>query len=121
MHGSIANAGTSADTASTNNHDGVPNLLEYATTMKPMLYDTVPIAAAKTATVIEFVYTKNKAATGLTYTVEWSDTLAGGSWSSAGVAEVILSDNGTTQQVKATLPAGSNGRRFVHLKVTVLP
>jgi hypothetical protein len=33
------------------------------------------------------------------------------------VAEQVLSDNGTVQQVKATLPAGSLGRRFVRLRV----
>ena len=52
-------------------------------------------------------------------TVEWSDTLAN-DWSTSGVgAPTILSDNGTTQQIKVTVPAGSGVmRRFVHLKVT---
>ena len=34
---------------------------------------------------------------------------------------VFSSDNGTTQQVKATLPAGGNGKRFVRLRVTGAP
>ena len=54
---------------------------------------------------------------GITHAVEWSDTLATESWSSAGVTEQTLSDNGTVQQVKASVPAGSNNRRFIHLKV----
>jgi hypothetical protein len=33
------------------------------------------------------------------------------------VVESLLSENETHQQVKATLPAGSSGRRFVHLRV----
>ncbi len=55
---------------------------------------------------------------GLTFTVEWSDTLAANSWSNAGVTEQILNDNGIVQSVKATLSAGSSSKRFVHLKIT---
>ena len=54
---------------------------------------------------------------GITHAVEWSDTLAAERWSSAGVTEQILSDNGTVQQVKASIPTGSNNRRFIRLKV----
>jgi hypothetical protein len=45
-----------------------------------------------------------------------------GSWSTAGVsAPVILSDNGTTQQIQVTVPSGSGVvRRFVRLQVTRL-
>ena len=53
----------------------------------------------------------------LTHAVEWSDTLAAGSWSSAGLTEQTLSDNGTVQQVNASIPTGSNNRRFIRLKV----
>jgi hypothetical protein len=49
--------------------------------------------------------------------VQWSDTLEAASWNGSGVSEQILSDDGTHQQVKATLPAGSAGRRFVRLRV----
>jgi hypothetical protein len=54
----------------------------------------------------------------VTFTVEWSDDFT--TWSTAGVTQALVpgSDNGVTQQWKATLPAGVNGRRFVHLKVT---
>ena len=31
--------------------------------------------------------------------------------------EQILSDNGTVQQVNASIPTGSNNRRFIRLKV----
>jgi hypothetical protein len=99
--------------------DGSPDLLEYATAMNPNTSDAVPISAATTATTLDFVYRKNKAATDLTYTVEWSDTL-GNDWSIFGVsAPTILSDDGTTQQIKVTVPAGSGvARRFVRLRVT---
>ena len=99
--------------------DGIPNLLERATAMNPNTSDPVPTSVTKTATTLDFIYTKNKSATDVTCTVEWSDTLAN-DWSTTGLsAPVILSDNGTTQQIKVSVPAGSGiTRRFVHLKVT---
>jgi|GEM_PF-7085378 succinate dehydrogenase/fumarate reductase flavoprotein subunit len=42
-------------------------------------------------------------------------------WHTTGVTEAILSDNGTVQQVKATVPAGAAGHRFVHLRGTSPP
>ncbi|MBL9146158.1 MAG: Ig-like domain repeat protein [Verrucomicrobiaceae bacterium] len=99
-------------------HDGVSNLLEYATKMNPAANDAVPQSAAKTGSNLEFTYTKNKSATDVTFTVEWSDDFT--TWSTAGVTQALVpgSDNGVTEQWKATMPAGANGRRFVHLKVT---
>jgi hypothetical protein len=38
-------------------------------------------------------------------------------WFTTGVVESLISDDGTQQQVKATLPAGSGGGRFVRLRV----
>ena len=91
----------------------------HATAAIPNASDSVPISATTTSTTLDFVYRKNKSATDMTYIVEWSDTL-GNDWSTTGVsAPTILSDNGTTQQIKVTIPAGSGvARRFVHLKVT---
>jgi hypothetical protein len=108
------NTGPALDTADADN-DGIPNLLEYATAMNPAANDAVPLSATKAGATLEFIYTKNKAATDVTYTVEWSDDLI--TWSIAGITSSILSDNGTTQQIKAIVPA-SGVRRFVHLKVT---
>ena len=100
-------------------HDGISNLLERATAMDPNINDAVPAAAIKTATTLDFIYTKNKSATDLIYTIEWSDTLAD-DWSTTGVSPpTVLSDNGTTQQIKVTVPVDAGvTNRFVHLKVT---
>lgn len=99
--------------------DGISNLIEYATQMNPAANDVRPQSATKSANTIDFVYTQNQSATDVTYIVEWSDTL-GTDWSTTGVsAPTILSDNGISQQVKVTEPAGNDvTRRFVHLKVT---
>lgn len=95
--------------------DGIANLLEYAMARNPAVSDTVPQSGTKSGSVLEFIYTKNKSATDVMMSVEWSDDLV--TWSSVGVASSVLSDGATTQQIKATIPAGEI-RRFMHLKVT---
>ncbi|MFN7561276.1 MAG: hypothetical protein ACK5TH_05815, partial [Prosthecobacter sp.] len=116
-YGSVLNTGTGLDTADTD-FDGTSNLMEYATKMNAAANDTVPQSATKNGSNLEYLYTKNKSATDVTFTVEWSDDFT--TWSTTGVsAPTILSDNGTTQQIKVTVPAGSGvTKRFVHLKVT---
>jgi hyaluronate lyase len=94
--------------------DGTINLIEYATKMNPATNDVVPQSATMNGANLEYLYTKNKSATDVTYTVEWSDDLV--SWSAAGVTSSVLTDGTTTQQIKALVPAGV-AKRFVHLKV----
>ena len=113
-YGQTTNTGPAADLADPDG-DGLSNLLEYATGMSPNASNPMPLTVTKTGNTLEFIYTKNKSATDVTYTVEWSDDLA--SWDTSGITSSVLSDNGTTQQIKATVPAGG-ARRFVHLKVT---
>lgn len=113
-----ANTGAGLDVADSDG-DGVANLVEYATAMNPGANDVVPQSVTKAGSVLDFIYTQDKAATDVTCIVEWSDTL-GNDWSTVGVsAPTIQSDNGTTQQIKVTVPAGIGvTKRFVHLKVT---
>lgn len=116
--GTIQGTNHAADNADPDG-DGLPNLIEFATGKNP----TTPNAAAATPSfsggALEYTYTRSLDAlnSGTTFTVEWNDTLDPTQWSSTGVTEAILSDNGLIQQVKATLPASSTGRRFVRLKV----
>jgi hypothetical protein len=115
--GTTTNTGIYADTAD-KDKDGLLNLLEYACATNPNTNNASPWSAIKTGSNIEYIYTQNKAATDVTYSVEWSDTLLS-DWSTAGVTQSLVpgSDNGVTQQWKAVVPAGST-RRFVHLRVT---
>ncbi len=114
--GSYFSTGNGADDADFDG-DGLANLLEFATGLNPTTAGTLPQTTTRNGSVLEFVYPKNKAATGLTYTVEWSDTLTN-DWSSADVsAPVVLSDNGSLQQIKVTVPAGP-GARFIRLTVS---
>jgi hypothetical protein len=82
------------------------------------------LSAVRTASALEITYTRSKAAFtgGVAFTVEWSDVLAPSSWSGALVTQNILTDNGTLQTIKATLPAGpAIPMRFARLKVTQAP
>lgn len=121
--GTAANSGNAADTFDANN-DGEINLLEYATGQNPNASSRAALTANRTASALEITYTRSKAALngGMTFTVEWSDTLAPNSWSNALVTENILTDNGTIQTVKATVPTGSAiALRYARLKVTQAP
>ncbi|MBK8038652.1 MAG: autotransporter-associated beta strand repeat-containing protein [Verrucomicrobiaceae bacterium] len=111
-----ADTGNAAD-LSDGNSDGETNLIEFATAQNPHATTRIAPALVQNGATLEYTYTRSQAAVtdGLLFTVEWSDDLS--TWSSLGVTSSILTDNGTTQQIKATIPAGVN-RRFVHLKVT---
>ncbi len=110
-------AGATADLE----RDGIVNLMEFALALDPNVRSVISISIVRNGATLEFTYTRSKAAFtgGATFTVEWSDTLATSSWSTTGVAQTILTDNGTVQSVKATIPAGTGiPVRLVRLKVT---
>jgi autotransporter-associated beta strand protein len=116
--GITSNTGNAADTFDSNN-DGENNLIEFATSQNPHAATLVPISLTHApGSMLEFTYTRNKAAfdAGYLFVVQYSDTLAPNSWTSAGPASAVL--DGPTQTVKVTLPAGSAGRRFMRLNVS---
>ncbi|MCX6867535.1 MAG: LamG domain-containing protein [Verrucomicrobia bacterium] len=116
---STENTGPGADMVDANG-DGLVNLLEFFLNRDPVLPNpasTMPVIR-KVGPNLTFTYTRSIAAMSETLgRVEWSDTLAAGSWSVAGVTETLLGDDGTVQSVRATVSAGE-GRRFLRLKVT---
>jgi len=106
--------------AADSNNDGESNLLEFATGQSPLASTLVETRLVQNGENIEFTYTRSKAAMtdGITFTVEWCDTLSGVTWSPVGVTESILSDDGTLQSIRATLPAGDAGKCFLRLRVS---
>ena len=82
--GSTSNTGLFADTADKDN-DGISNLIEYATASNPNASNPFSAAATKNGSTIDFIYTKNKSATDVTFTVEWTDDFT--TWSTAGVTQ----------------------------------
>lgn len=117
--GITANSGSAADSADFDS-DGLANLLEWAAGLNPTTSSTIPSTTTRNGSNIEFIYQRSIEAhnAGVIFTVEWNDTLASNSWSTAGVTQELLSNNGTIHQMKATLPAGSTGQRFIRLRVT---
>ncbi|MBX7211632.1 MAG: choice-of-anchor D domain-containing protein [Verrucomicrobiaceae bacterium] len=117
--GTSGNSGNAADDADPDG-DGISNLMEFATNGSPNSSNAATQSAEPPATgFVNYLYTRNKLAMAeLTFTVEWNDTLSSTGWSNAGVTETILSDDGVTQQVRARVPTGGNGHRFVRLTVT---
>ena len=115
---STANSGAGAD-LNDYDRDGLVNLIEFAAASNPTTANGPFGAVVRVGENLTFTYTRNKAAVsdGLTFAVEWSDTLAAASWNTAGVSETA-SDQGDTELVTATLPAAPNGHRFIHLRVT---
>ena len=117
--GTTADAGNAANTADPDG-DGLPNLMEYATGLVPTAGSMTTCVVAVVNTTIEFSYHRPHAAVadGISFIVEWSDTL-GNDWSPAGVVQnqVANSDDGITTTWKAVLPFPSAGRRFVRLRI----
>lgn len=117
--GTISNAGNAADLADANG-DGERNFMEFATAQNPNAATNAAPAMIRNGANLEFTYTRSVAAVaeGVVFAVEWRDDFAAGAWSSAGVTEQIVSDNGTVQSVRATFAAGAGATRFARLRAT---
>ncbi|MBE2286075.1 MAG: hypothetical protein IAE77_21650 [Prosthecobacter sp.] len=120
--GTVEETGAAADTADAD-ADGIPNLIERACLLDPAASSTLPVSTARSGASLEYNYQRSVAAVnaGDLFTVEWSDSLTAATWSSIGVTQEVQSDDGTIQIVKATVPAGSKGQRFIRLKITPAP
>ncbi len=118
VFGTITNTGLNSDT-SDKDADGTSNLLEYAMATNPNIADSIPFNIEESDGSLSLIYTKNSSATDITFTVEWSENLT--TWSTSAVTQALVpdSDNGITQQIKASVPYGTQlSRRFLRLKVT---
>jgi len=101
--------------------DGISNLMKFATsdgTVDPNTPGIMPGEIDVDGNNIIFTYTRNKAAIGVTFAVQWSDTLQAESWSATGVTETEVVDQGDTELVTVTIPKGTGTKRFVRLEVT---
>jgi len=116
--GSYASQSSGADSADPDG-DGLNNLLEYALGIDPNTSGVIPAVLASNGANLEYTYSRSTAAkdAGATYQIEWSDTLEVGSWSTQNVTQQITSIQGTLETVKASVPLGSSGKRFLRLQV----
>jgi autotransporter-associated beta strand protein len=113
--GTTENTGDAADSFDPNN-DGETNLLEFATGQNPHAATRALTQLEFSGNEVQFTYSRNKDAfdEGYLFDVEYSDTLAD-PWNSVGPGTVLL--EGPPQSVRALIPKGSAGRRFIRLRV----
>lgn len=139
--GDTANTGEAADTAT--NEAGITRLEAYALGLDPHTATSEGTSISvggggggggsfasendgKTANdgslaggVFYFDYQRSKLALAeVIFQVEWTDTLQENDWHIDDVTEEILGDDGSIQQVRASVPVGSAGRRFARLRIT---
>jgi autotransporter-associated beta strand protein len=97
--------------------DGIPNLMKYALGLNPSIPSVTGLPTPSTATgYLLFTFTKVKSATDILYQPLWSNDLH--NWSSTGITESILSDNGTTQQIQVQVPDSTDKSKFIKLQIT---
>lgn len=109
-------AGNEVDEQADVDHDGLPNLLEYAAAGDPHVPNEAPWEVESQHGGLDFIYTKSKTAPGVTWTVEWSQSIETG-WTSDGLsAGSVVSETAGSQRIKVHVPV--TGRAFVRLKVT---
>jgi len=116
--GSPANAGDADDEADPD-HDGAPNLLEYALGRAPLLVETAPVVvlgAADGRLVLSF---NRIADAGLRYSVEATDELSSASaWSEIWNNDA-LPVAASAVSVADSRPLSASPRRFLRLRVDV--
>ena len=105
--------------------DGENNLLEFATGQNPntgSLTDTTLVATPGANLDFTYLRAKSAIAGGIAYSVEWSENLNTGSWTSSGVIqEFITQDLGNEIKITARIPIGTSAARFVRLRMQDSP
>ena len=102
-------------------HDGLPNLLEYAMGTSGTVHNASPIVSGVVSSgeeqYLSLTLPKNPSATDVTITVEATSNLQDpNSWSSSGLVE--LQNTSTVLQVRDNVPVSSGVSRFMRARVT---
>lgn len=112
--GSLLDAGNSANTADPD-HDGIPNLLEYAFGSNPLQSggSLIPKPQFNGSTIV-FSFNEPSGVSGASYAAEWSRTLDAASWSTSG-----FNDSGSGGTHVFTLSVNpADGPMFVRIRVS---
>jgi subtilisin-like proprotein convertase family protein len=98
--------------------DGTSNLLEYFMSLDPSVSDR-GLTFDFEGGVLTLDYRRSKTATGVAGVVKWHPNLTNAvGWSTNGVTDVLLSDHGTYEMRRATVPVPSeDGQRFLRLEI----
>ncbi len=99
--------------------DGLANLVEYYLGLAPNAANANAITASRSGNVLSITYPRSVSATGITAVVEWSDTLAAGFWSTAGVTTLVITPGSPTETVRSSISLTSADlKKFLRIKVT---
>jgi hypothetical protein len=109
-------------------HDGVPNILEYAFNTDPQTFNLIPgstsvqINPSDSLPYLQLIYSRRIGVLDLTYTVEVSDDLINWSSPSGSVTQLNVAPNGDgiteSVTVRINYPLNSTPQKFAHVKVT---
>lgn len=101
--------------------DGVPNLLEYFLGLDPEEPDAAgaPVVGTE-GTNLTFTYTQLASATDVSFVIEESTDLAAEWTPVTPASSMVVETVGVIRKVKATIPMGSGGMKFLRLRVTRL-
>lgn len=116
--GSTATTGDGANEASPRG-DGVANIMKFGTGLSPLVAAVQPgRSSLEGSETIVFEYPRTKAAVrdGLSFSVEWADSLAAPVWSVDGVTSSVV-DHGDVEVVTARVPRAGVVSRFVRLSI----
>jgi hypothetical protein len=98
--------------------DRYNNLFEYSVGLDPAVPDQGATPLTINAASLYLAYIRPASVTDVSYQVEWANTIDAATWSSAGVTQQIIGDDGMRRTIRATIPKGAGTQRFVRLKVT---
>jgi fibronectin-binding autotransporter adhesin len=114
--GSINNA-SAAPTANPAG-DGINNLIKYALGLDPLHVATAGLPQVGSIPgYLTLTYSKPRSVTDISYVPQYSDDLL--TWSSSGVVQEVLADDGTTQTIRAKVASSGPSRRFLRLSVAM--
>lgn len=118
--GSSANTGSGADLFDYDG-DGLVNMAEFALNTDPKkpssAWNSHQIEGANLA----FTYSRRKSAMSeFSFACQWAAS-ANGTWSSTGVTELVIADNGTFQTVKATVALSGAAKKFFRVNLIKTP
>ncbi len=114
-------------------HDGLPNVTEYALNTQPLTPNALsPITTAKSGALLTFTFPRNPLVTDVTYTVEVSSTLAPDDWTpiatsiggaatvATGASAVSEVTEGAMKRVTVTDQASATGaaKRLMRLRIS---
>jgi len=97
--------------------DGIPNLMEYALALNPIVSDVTGLPqVGHEGNFVTLTYSKVTTATDLTYVVQQSSDLV--TWQAANAQSQVLATNGSVQTIKAKVDIGTQPQLFLRLQVT---